>query len=550
MIRLIKVNYGSTGINKNILGFLKNRHYSTKNVATSIVSDEFKKMDLMSVEELRDVAESMGSTTPFKNIDYAYNQSMFTDRVRMKLQAGNGGNGSVHFFRAKYIPLGPPDGGPGGDGADIIIRADYNDNNLSHLSRNYKGEHGGNGLGQKKSGKNGEDIVISVPPGTVIRELQLIQEDGEVEEEEEEGIIMKKDSRFDPSSKDFDVDLYAKALNSPVIGGVVQDEMNVHYNKGGNLSQEIKAEKQKKWKIVKTIVDLDNFGDEILIAKGGKGGRGNASYATGSNRSPEYAQKGIPGEIRNVEVELKILADFGLVGYPNAGKSTLLSVISNAIPKIRDYAFTTLNPYVGVIEFEDLNKKSKKSKLENLSKRKRKVATEFDSLTATIADLPGIIEGAHLDVGLGLDFLKHIERTKVLVYVIDMSNNGVPAFWDGKPLEIVSNRYSYVSDEDEIKQVKMEIKDKIYDESYRSPWRDFVSLLEELESYQEGLTSKPSIIIANKMDKDYAHEHLKIFKKAVGKLVQCPIIPISAQNSTNIKEIKLQLSKIIYKDSL
>ncbi len=244
---------------------------------------------------------------------------MFIDRVIVKVEAGTGGSGVSSFRREKYIPLGGPDGGDGGAGGDVIIRADANLNTL--LDYTYRdrwvAERGKHGMGNNKTGASGDDIVLPVPPGTVIRNTESNQLIGEV----------------------------------------------LHH------------------------------GDQLIVARGGRGGKGNAFFVTPTHQSPREWQPGEEGDILALELELKLIADVGLVGQPNAGKSTLLSVISAARPKIGDYPFTTLSPNLGVVPMSG-------------------------SRTFVVADLPGIIEGAHEGRGLGLQFLRHIERTRVLAFLI------------------------------------------------------------------------------------------------------------------------------------
>lgn len=244
---------------------------------------------------------------------------MFVDRVVVKVEAGTGGSGQTSFRREKFYPMGGPDGGDGGHGGDVYVRADRNlttllDYTYRDLWRADRGQHG---EGNNKTGKSGEDIVLPVPPGTVIRDSETNQLLGEV---------------------------------------------------------------------------IDH-GDTILVAKGGRGGKGNAFFATATHQSPREWQPGEEGQIKQLELELKMIADVGLVGQPNAGKSTLLSVISAARPKIAAYPFTTLSPNLGVVPMSDHR-------------------------SFVVADIPGIIEGAHEGKGLGLQFLRHIERTRILAFVI------------------------------------------------------------------------------------------------------------------------------------
>ena len=243
---------------------------------------------------------------------------MFIDRVIVRVTAGDGGSGIVSFRREKFTPLGGPDGGDGGKGGDVIIRADSNLATL--LDYTYRdawtAERGEHGMGSNKTGRSGADVILPVPPGTIVRELN-----GEV------------------------------------------------------------------------LAEILAHGDEFVVARGGRGGKGNAFFATATHQSPREWQPGEEGEKRTLELELKLIADVGLVGKPNAGKSTLLSVISAARPKIADYPFTTLSPNLGVVQLTDAR-------------------------TFVVADIPGIIEGAHEGKGLGLQFLRHVERTRVLAFLI------------------------------------------------------------------------------------------------------------------------------------
>lgn len=246
----------------------------------------------------------------------------FTDVISIRIKAGNGGPGCVAFRKEKYIPYGGPDGGDGGKGGDVYITADRRFYNLSHFfkDRLYKAGNGGHGSGSNMHGEDGEDLIIKVPPGTVV----INSETGE------------------------------------------------------------------------TIVDMLEEDTPFRIATGGIGGKGNAFFKSSTHQTPRFAQPGMPGDELSVNLNLKLIADIGLVGLPNAGKSTLLGAITNANPKIGDYPFTTLIPNLGVVEYDD-------------------------GTVYKIADIPGIIEGAHLGHGLGLSFLQHIERVKCILYIIDSS---------------------------------------------------------------------------------------------------------------------------------
>ena len=330
--------------------------------------------------------------------------TMFIDEVVIDLYAGDGGNGCMAFRREKYIPMGGPFGGNGGKGSDIIFEVDEGLNTLLdlRLKKQIKGNKGANGEGSAKQGANAKDVVIKVPLGTVVTDVDT-------------GLI---------------------------------------------------------------IADLTKKDYRAVIAYGGRGGRGNMAFATRSNPAPSYAENGEPGEIKRVKVELKLLADVGLVGMPSVGKSTLISKISASKPKIAAYHFTTLTPNLGVVN-PPTNK------------------------PFTVADLPGLIEGASLGEGLGDKFLKHIERTRVIAHIIDMS-----AF-EG-----------------------------------RDPYNDYITINKELENFDKKLMDKPQIIIASKMDIEGASKHLEEFKK---KVKDVKIFPICAITGDGINEVLIELSNMLDK---
>jgi len=248
--------------------------------------------------------------------------SRFVDQAKIYVKAGNGGPGCISFRREKYVPKGGPDGGDGGKGGDVILVADPQVHTLYdfYSQVHFYAENGKPGMGKKMKGKDGEDLILKVPVGTIIKDA----------------------------------------------------------------------------KTGKILGDLIRPGQSLIVAHGGKGGRGNAHFATPTRQVPKIAEPGAPGEEKWIILELKLIADVGLVGLPNAGKSTLLSRISAAKPKIADYPFTTLQPNLGVVKL-------------------------FDGNTFVVADIPGLIEGAHKGIGLGHDFLKHIERTRILLYILDIS---------------------------------------------------------------------------------------------------------------------------------
>lgn len=318
---------------------------------------------------------------------------MFIDFAEIEVKAGNGGDGAVSFRREKYVPKGGPAGGNGGRGGDIIIEAHHNLNTLLDFryKRHYKSQNGQPGGNSLKDGKSGDNILIKVPVGTVI-----------------------KDSL------------------------------------SGKIITDLKKDKQR-----------------IIIAKGGKGGKGNSNFATATNQTPRFSEPGKPGEVKKIILELKLIADVGLVGFPNAGKSTLISVISSAKPKIADYPFTTLEPNLGIVKYKD-----------------------FKSFT--VADIPGIIEGAHKGKGLGHKFLRHIERTKILLFLIDVTS-----------------------------------------ENYQ---KEYDVLLNELKSYSPKLAEKKKIVAVSKIDL-FEESELKNRKWKKLKNSNSPVLQISAVSGKGIPEL-------------
>ena len=321
---------------------------------------------------------------------------MLVDKARIRIISGKGGNGCVSFRREPFVPEGGPDGGDGGKGGDVIIRASRNLTTLMDFKYNkkYKAENGQDGMRKKCFGKNGEDLIIDVPVGTMVTD-------------EETGLLM---------------------------------------------------------------ADLVHDGQSFVAAKGGKGGKGNVHYKSSVRQAPDFAEAGDFAKERYVILELKMIADVGLVGFPNVGKSSLLSVSTNARPKIENYHFTTLEPNLGVVRISD---------------------TEF-----LMADIAGIIEGAHEGLGLGLEFLKHIERTRVLIHVVDVSGS------EG-----------------------------------RDPKEDFDTIMKELGDYSPKMLKKPMIVCANKMDliseDDEIYTEFKAYVEAKGY----DVYPVSAPINQGVSEL-------------
>lgn len=325
---------------------------------------------------------------------------MFIDQVFIQVQAGDGGNGCVSFRREKYVPRGGPDGGDGGDGGSVILQADRNmttliDFRFRPLLQAQKGAHG---QGSLKAGHDGDDKIVKIPLGTLVK--------------------------MDQSSQ--------------------------------------------------VLCDLSQDGMTFVAAQGGRGGRGNAHFATSTHQAPRECEPGIAGEKRRLFLELRLVAEVGLVGFPNAGKSTLLNKISKAKSKVADYPFTTLNPVLGVLRLDLMS-------------------------DLVIADMPGLIEGAHENVGLGHEFLRHLSRTSYLLFVIDIS-----------------------------------------DSAYQKPLDVFPILLKELECYDPLLLERPRSIVANKMDLPGSPENLKKFKK---RFPQETLIPISAVKGEGFGPLIAELAK-------
>jgi GTP-binding protein len=333
---------------------------------------------------------------------------MFVDRIKVFVQAGSGGRGSVSFRREKFVPRGGPDGGDGGRGGDVIFRADRHVDNLSNLFYEplIKAKSGGHGMGKKMHGRSAPPKIVKVPVGTIVWPA---------------------------------------------------DE------KGRSTASE-------------PIVDLTRDEQEFLLCRGGAGGKGNVHFKSSRNRAPRQYTEGEEGEQGHFLLELRTIADAGLVGYPNAGKSTLLRKISAARPKVAAYPFTTLHPIIGVVEFSEYRR-------------------------ATIADIPGLIEGAHRGLGLGHEFLRHITRCRIFLFVVDVAGS------EG-----------------------------------RNPVEDLQQLRKELDLYDPLLSQRPWFIIANKMDLPGANENLNALRKKFPKI---DIVPVSAAKGEGIEQLKEKLAGML-----
>jgi GTP-binding protein len=370
---------------------------------------------------------------------------MFVDRIKVFAQAGKGGRGCVSFRREKFVPKGGPDGGDGGRGGDIILRADRHTDHLAHLFYEpiVKAKNGGHGRGKKMHGKNAPDKIVKVPVGTMVYELRnadggLRIEDGQSDEAIDKGTV--EQTRRLPDAEAIQ---NQSALRDP------QSDL---------------------------LADLTREGQEFLLCKGGAGGKGNVHFKSSRNRAPREYTEGGEGESGNFLLELRSIADAALVGYPNAGKSTLIQQISAARSKIAPYPFTTLHPVIGIVELGDYRR-------------------------ATVADIPGLIEGAHRNLGLGHDFLRHITRCRLFLFVLDMAGS------EG-----------------------------------RSPIADLEALRREIALYDPRLSERSWFVVANKMDLPQAKENLRDFQK---RFPQRTIVPISAKEGRGISELKRLLGEWI-----
>lgn len=347
---------------------------------------------------------------------------MFVDRIKIFAQAGSGGRGSVSFRREKFVPKGGPDGGDGGRGGDIVLRADRQVDSLTDLFYQpiVKAKSGGHGMGKKMAGRAAPDKVVKVPLGTVVYNLRS-------------------------------ADCGVRNENA----------------------EEQSAARNPQFAIEEPVIDLAREGQEFILCHGGEGGKGNVHFKSSRNRAPRQYTEGEEGEQGHFLFELRTIADAGLIGYPNAGKSTLLRKISAARPKVAPYPFTTLHPIIGVVEFDEYRR-------------------------ATIADIPGLIEGAHRGVGLGHEFLRHITRCRIFLFVIDTGAS------EG-----------------------------------RDPVLDLQNLRREIDLYDTRLSERPWFIVANKMDLPAAEENLKAVRKRFPKV---ETVPVSAAKGEGIDNLKKRLA--------
>ncbi len=372
---------------------------------------------------------------------------MFVDEIKVNARAGHGGKGCVAFHREAYRPKGGPSGGNGGRGGDVILEASHDLNNLigQFYQPNLFAENGEQGLGKGMDGVAGKDLVIKVPCGTLVWKLESSQPPSDDSDAD------------DGSHADEDAPLIQSAIGGRAVirsaPGIRALEVSLD-DDADSAATEVPSHPKGAM-----VCDLTTNGQRFVLCKGGRGGLGNRNFATAARQTPRFAQPGESGEEGEYLLELRIVADVGIVGYPNAGKSTLLAAISKARPKIAPYPFTTLTPQIGIVEYPDYRR-------------------------LTVCDVPGLIAGAHENVGLGHKFLRHISRCKGLVILLDMAGTDA-----------------------------------------RSPIDDYLSLLEELELYDPELLNRQRIVVANKMDEPEAEKNLKAFKRKVRKT---PVLPISA----------------------
>ncbi len=388
---------------------------------------------------------------------------MFIDEIKIYAQAGHGGKGAIAFHREAYIPKGGPSGGNGGRGGSVILQADHDLNNLiaQYYVPRLIAQFGEGGMGKGMDGHAGKDLIIKVPCGTLVWRLPSASKpaEDETEEADEDQPVLKTSTGKRPLIR----------------------------HAGGEMAQEIDLSKEDEDETAamdltkgELVADLTQHGQQFLLCKGGRGGLGNRNFATARHQTPRFAQPGEPGDEGEFLLELRIVAEVCLVGYPNAGKSTLLTAISRARPKVASYPFTTLHPQIGILEYADWKR-------------------------LTVCDVPGLIEGAHQNVGLGHKFLRHIRRCTILVLLLDMAGT-----------------------------------------DNREPWDDYQQLLKELELYDPAMLKKPRYVVANKMDEAVAGENLKQFKRKIKKV---PVLPIAAGFDQGIEEFKKLVRDAVEKAS-
>jgi GTPase len=385
---------------------------------------------------------------------------MFIDEIKILARAGHGGKGAVAFHREAFVAKGGPSGGNGGRGGNVILQADHDLNNL--IAQFYQprliAQDGKGGMGKGMDGPAGKDLIIKVPCGTLVWRLDT------------------------PSAETSETES-AKAPEKMLLSSSASRPVMRHSGRARAMEIDLEAEDdaarsagRRDLEKGELVADLIQHGQEFVLCKGGRGGLGNRNFATATRQTPRFAQPGEPGDEGEFLFELRIISEVGLVGYPNAGKSTLLAAISKARPKIAPYPFTTLHPQIGILEYPDFHR-------------------------LTICDVPGLIEGAHKNVGLGHSFLRHIQRCKILVLLLDMAGTDA-----------------------------------------REPWDDYKQLLNELGLYDESLLERPRLVVANKMDESVAEENLKKFKRKFRKV---PVLPISAAFDEGVDKFKNTIREMV-----
>ncbi|MDF1826198.1 MAG: GTPase ObgE [Verrucomicrobiales bacterium] len=395
---------------------------------------------------------------------------MFVDHIRIFAKAGDGGHGCTSFRREKHVPKGGPDGGDGGRGANVVLVVDHHTDNLKEFffRPNQKAERGVHGQGQRKTGKSGKDLILKVPAGTIVYKTTPPVPK------------KKKDDEFDeefPEDGDWAGEFVTDKDGSQVLKEETPGETNALLEVEAPLEEEEESG-EAPHPYGEKIADLTEIGQRYVLCEGGIGGKGNWNFRTDSNQAPIEFTMGEPGDEGWFNLELRRIADVGLVGFPNAGKSTLLGALSNAAPKVASYPFTTLKPMVGVVDFPGFYR-------------------------ATVADIPGLIEGAHNNVGLGHDFLRHISRCSIFLFVVDTA--GV---------------------------------------DQRDPISDIQILRKELRLYDEELGEREWLIVANKIDLEESEMYLSALKTRFPKQ---EIFPISAANGDGLEALREKLCSLVGK---
>lgn len=376
---------------------------------------------------------------------------MFVDEIKVYARAGHGGKGCVAFHREAFITKGGPSGGNGGRGGNVVLEADHDLNNLiaQYYQPRLVAEDGRPGMGKGMDGKAGKDLVVKVPCGTLVWRLAA-----PVSGVADEPAAAPKRAGFPLGTAGRPVIRAAGKTRAVVVDFA---DAAAHVGAGGFERGEL-------------VCDLTQHGRRFVLCKGGRGGLGNRNFATARRQTPRFAQPGEPGaDEGEYLLELRIVAEVGLVGYPNAGKSTLLTAISKARPKIAPYPFTTLTPQIGIVEYDDWKR-------------------------LTVCDVPGLIAGAHRNAGLGHAFLRHVQRCKVLVLLLDMAGA-----------------------------------------DHRAPWDDYRSLIEELALYDPALLERRRHVVANKMDEPQAEANLKTFKRKIRKT---QVLPMAAAFDQGLEKFK------------